>query len=172
LIKQATIREFAKRFNLSVFIETGTFLGEMVAAMQNAFTQVISIELSRPLYERAKRRYHGYPNIQLWYGDSAHVLPEVLATVGEPALFWLDGHYSDSITEKGDLDTPIKSELAAILSHGIADHVILIDDARCFDGRSDYPSLDELEAWVSEKRPGLALGVSEDIIRIHPRQGA
>jgi hypothetical protein len=50
----------------------------------------------------------------------------------EPALFWLDGHYSGVDTGKDELDTPVSAELEAILGSPVKGHVILIDDARCF----------------------------------------
>ena len=167
LIKQATIREYANRFQLSIFIETGTFLGDMVSAMRDTFSEIISIELSTPLYKRAKRKYRRYPNIHLRCGDSTHILPEVLSIVNQPALFWLDGHYSADISARANLNTPVMEELEAIFNHKVIEHVILIDDARCFNGENDYPNFDELKKWVHQKRPEFTFDVVEDIIRIY-----
>lgn len=86
-----------------------------------------------------------------------------------PVLFWLDGHYSGGITAKGGLDTPVCAELDAILDHPVHTHVIRIDDARCFDGISDYPQLDKLVEQVRLRRPDMAVEVSHDMIRIFPR---
>jgi hypothetical protein len=45
--------------------------------------------------------------------------------------------------------------------------VILIDDARCFTGENDYPTLDELKSFVAERKPNHKFSVEHDIIRIH-----
>ena len=100
-------------------------------------------------------------------GDSSKVLPELLDKIKKPCLFWLDGHYSGGITGKGDLNTPILNELKSIFSHQIKDHVILIDDARCFTGEEDYPTIKALKEFVIKNRPDWVFEVRNDIIRIH-----
>jgi len=169
LIKQAIVKEYAKKFNISILVETGTFMGDMVSAMKQEFVTIISIELSNNLYRRAMKKFSGISHIQILRGDSAKVLPNILSSIIEPALFWLDAHYSAGFTEKGDSETPIKRELDCILKHPISNHVILIDDARCFTGQNDYPSLVELKQIVEKNRPNFNIQVKEDIIRIHPR---
>ena len=47
-------------------------------------------------------------------------------------------------------------------------HVILIDDARLFNGTDDYPTLEELEALVHSFRPDYQVYVRHDAIRAHP----
>jgi hypothetical protein len=84
-------------------------------------------------------------------------------------LFWLDGHYSGGITAKGPLDTPIVKELDSILNHSVTGHVILIDDARCFVGENDYPTIDELREILHTERPRWVFEVKDDIIRIHEK---
>jgi len=172
LIKQAIVKEYAKKFNISILIETGTFMGDMVSAMKQEFDTIISIELSNNLYKRAMKRFSSISHIQIVRGDSAKVLPNILTSITEPALFWLDAHYSAGFTEKGDSETPIKRELDYILKHPISNHVILIDDARCFTGQNDYPSLVELKKIVETNRPHFDIQVKEDIIRIHPRNNS
>jgi len=44
-------------------------------------------------------------------------------------------------------------------------HVVLIDDARLFDGTDGYPTIAEVRAQVERERPGSALRVESDIIR-------
>ena len=95
------------------------------------------------------------------------VLPQILTTLHGPALFWLDGHYSGGVTEKGEADTPISIELQAILESGIKGHIVLIDDARCFDGTSDYPFIEDLLAVV-RRNANYRIEISADIIRLTP----
>jgi hypothetical protein len=167
IIKEELIRDYAKNFNTQILIETGTYLGDMVHAMRKTFSTIISFELDQTLAAQARERFANDNQIEIVQGDSGKLLGERLANINEPCLFWLDGHYSGGITARGTLETPIKNELAAILSHPIDGHVILIDDARCFTGENDYPTLDELKSFVAERKPNHKFSVEHDVIRIH-----
>ena len=167
IVKEELIKDYAKTFNTQILIETGTYLGDMVHAMKKSFSRIISFELDPNLATQAQQRFVNDPHIEIVEGDSGKLLDEHLATINEPCLFWLDGHYSGGITAKGALETPIKNELTAILSHPVDGHVILIDDARCFTGENDYPTLDELKTLVAEHKPNYKFSVEHDAIRIH-----
>ncbi|HTS12466.1 MAG TPA: hypothetical protein VMH00_10145 [Candidatus Limnocylindrales bacterium] len=161
IIKQRTLAEFARRFGLQVMVETGTNLGNMINAQMDRFREIYSIELDTWLAARAKRKFAAYPNIHLYQGDSGKVLPTIIPNITEPALFWLDAHW-------GAIDAPIKIELDCIYHHPIHTHVLLIDDARYFDGSNrDYPSIDQLRAHAASEYPGSTLEVKDDIIRIY-----
>lgn len=136
--------------------------------MVRRFETIFSVELSEELYERAKQKFSRHSHIHLYQGNSAHVLPEILRRVSEPALFWLDAHASGGITSRGEKVTPIREELQHIFDHMIEDHVVLIDDARGFIGENDYPSLEELADLVSQSRPHWAVEVEADIIMLYP----
>src|SRR6266550_2845968 len=56
-VKQAVIAEYKKKFDYQVFIETGTFLGAMVAAQIDQFAKIYSIELGEDLWKRACERF-------------------------------------------------------------------------------------------------------------------
>lgn len=166
-IKQLNVRHYAKRFNIHNLIETGTYYGEMVWAMKDYFEKIISIELGELLYRDAVNQFSAYPHISILHGDSGKVLPHVLSTITEPCLFWLDGHYSAGVTAKGELNTPIMEELHCILTHPIKGHVILIDDARAFCGGNDYPTIGELQKYVSSYWSNAIFEVKDDIMRVH-----
>ena len=165
-IKQEAVREAARRHRLRVLVETGTFRGEMVEAMRRHFDRVISIELGDEMYRRAAARFAGFPAVQILHGDSAVVLRDVLETLDEPAVFWLDGHYSEGDTAQGDLDTPILQELEHVLGHRVTGHVVLVDDARLFDGTGHYPTVAEVAELVRSRRPAASIEVLDDMIRI------
>jgi hypothetical protein len=167
IVKEELIKTYAKDFNTKILIETGTYLGDMVDAMKKSFSRIISFELDHSLAAQAQARFANDHHIRIVEGDSGKLLGEYLSTINEPCLFWLDGHYSGGITAKGALETPIKNELTAILSHESDGHVILIDDARCFTGENDYPTLDELRNFVAERKPNHKFSVEHDAIRIH-----
>jgi hypothetical protein len=159
---------YAARFSISTMVETGTYLGFMVSAVKRFFWQIYSIELDEDLYRRAKSKFVRFRHVHFLQGDSAQVLTGVLDRIHEPCLFWLDAHYSGGITAKGDLETPVVQELRQILSHSlVAQHVILIDDARNFVGANDYPTLQQVKNLVRTMCPYLVMTVNDDIIRIH-----
>jgi hypothetical protein len=138
----------------------------MLFAMRNKFKTLQSIELSHEHYLSAKNRLSNYMSIQIHEGDSAIVLPLLLKDLKYRALFWLDGHYSAGNTARGMLETPISNEVQAILEHRVKGHVILIDDARNFDGSHDYPDLSDLRSSVMSKYPQAKFEVADDVIRI------
>jgi hypothetical protein len=151
---------------LPVFVETGTYRGDMVAAVRGDFERIYSIELGRELHALAERRFAGDPRITILQGDSGDVLRGLLARLDRPALFWLDSHFSDADTARSSLITPIRRELEHILAHPLARrHVILIDDARLFTGEDDYPTMDTLRSTM--RAAGFSrCEVKDDIIRI------
>jgi hypothetical protein len=167
LVKQQVILIYARRHGIRMLVESGTYLGTMVNAMKRRFDRIVSVELDEKLCEAARRRFARSRHISILQGDSAAVLPEILRTVREPCLFWLDGHYSGGITALGSGETPIVEELKAIAEHPIAGHVILIDDARDFTGLRGYPSLEALKQIVRRLRRDWHVEIKDDIVRIH-----
>jgi hypothetical protein len=160
LVKQRTLTYFARRFNLNVLVEGGTNLGHMVNVQKNRFRDIYSIERDDYLAARAKLRFAAYPNVHLFHGDSGEVLPKVVRAIKEPALFWLDAHW-------GAESAPIRQELDCIYRHPVRDHVLLIDDARYFDGHGDYPSIEELREQAAREYPGSVVESKDDIVRIY-----
>jgi hypothetical protein len=49
-------------------------------------------------------------------------------------------------------------------------HVLLIDDALCFDGRTDFPTMEQLREKAAREYPGRVVEVKADIIRIYTPQ--
>lgn len=166
LVKQQIIQEYARKLDLKVFVETGTYMGDMVNAVKDVFEKIYSIELGAELCRSAKERFAASQHITILEGDSGQVLEELLPCINESCLFWLDGHYSAGNTAKGDLETPIQQELSHIFKQSVDyEHLILIDDARCFTGEADYPTIASLETW--SKTAGFNyFEVKDDIIRI------
>ena len=167
IIKQKTVNEYAKLFKLSTLVETGTYLGDMIFSQKKNFKKIISIELQSSFYNYAKKRFKKDKNVEIILGDSGDVL-KGLAQKKEfdyPCLFWLDSHYSGGNTSKGKKETPILEELETILNTK-QNHVLLIDDARCFVGENDYPTISELKTLIINIFPKSGIFVLDDIIRI------
>jgi hypothetical protein len=166
-IKPLMIKNFAQKYDIRVFVETGTYLGEMAAAVCNDFDRIYSIELSEDLFKHAAKKFAGHHHITILHGDSFQVLPEILRQIDIPCLFWLDGHYSSRNAEKEK--SSIFEELKQISAHPIKKHVILIDDARLFTGKNDYPTIEFLKAFVKNILPYYEFDAHNDIIRIYKK---
>lgn len=119
-------------FNIRRFIETGTYMGDTLDRLHADFDRLDSIELSEQYHAQAMARFAQQPNIHLVNADSADGLKSVLRLRSGRALIWLDAHFSGGDTAKGTSNTPIESELAAILSYAERNDIILIDDLRYF----------------------------------------
>jgi len=167
VVKQHIVKKYAKKFECNMLIETGTYLGEIVLATKSIFNRIISIEIDKILADKIHKKFSGLDNITIINGDSGKILGEILADIDCRCLFWLDSHYSGGLTSKGEIETPVMEELNHIFNHSIRDHVILIDDARCFTGENDYPEMNKLHDFVLTKRPDWSFEVEHDIIRIH-----
>jgi hypothetical protein len=168
-VKQFAVKTFAKKYGIRVFIETGTYLGDMVAAVNHDFDRIYSIELSEDLFNQAAKKFAGYNHIAIVHGDSFQVMPEILRHIDIPCLFWLDGHYSSGNTEKEKKEASIMEELKQICAHPIKNHVILIDDARLFTGKNDYPTLECLRTFVESRLLYHEFDTQNDIIRIYKK---
>jgi len=130
-----------------VAVETGTLLGNTTDFLARHCNRVVTIELSPELVTQARRRFASAPSVEIVQGDSGAVLAGVLASVDEPALFWLDGHYSANGTARGAVDCPLLAELETISArpHALAS-VVAIDDAVAFGEDPAYPTLDQTRA--------------------------
>jgi hypothetical protein len=167
-IKRATVLEYARTHSLRVLVETGTFRGEMLFACRRHFDALYSIELEPALAAAAQARFARWPKVRILQGDSAAMLPTVLQDLKHRALFWLDAHYCGPAAGRGDVDTPIIEELRLILAHPIPNHVILIDDARCFGRDAGYPDVEECTQFVLDRRPDWKAEARDDILRFEP----
>ena len=168
-IKSELVHEFRLKFQPKILVETGTYLGEMVYDQMMNFEQVHSIELSEYYYRIAKKRFKNYQNVFLYFGDSSELLEKVISKITSPALFWLDGHYSEGKTAKGNRTTPLWTEIKVILSNPIK-HIILIDDARLILDKSnlDYPDVEYIEEIISNSDHKMNLEIRSDIVCIYP----
>lgn len=176
--RRVILAQYGRDWSMSILIETGTNNGDTPLTLKDNFWRVYTIELYRPLFDESRRRLAPYENITCLLGDSTKVLPELLGKIQESALIWLDGHCSGPGTGRGDLDTPVVQELEALfedVDRGIH-HVILVDDARIFDGQpehedephyADYPTLEWIEDLANAHNYDYEM--KDDIVRLTPR---
>ena len=164
LLKQRTVREYAQKYDLHTLVETGTYYGEMVAAMKDRFSRIYSVEYDHQLALRAIKKFSRYSHIQILEGDSQQVIPELLKSLTAPTLFWLDAGYYGWAGLQGDKQR-LTTELEAILGHPVK-HVILMDDARGLNGQNGAPTVAELKQRIESEFPGRFVEVKYDILRI------
>ncbi len=178
-VKRKTIIDLSKQYQCSeVFIETGTYMGDTIEYLKHDFNRLFSIELNEDLAAKAAKRFSSETKIRIVQGDSATQLASILSDIQTPVVFWLDGHYSSEfqsgdeyiVTGKGEKDTPVMEELIQISQHPVKNHVILIDDARLFNGNDDYPTKQQVSEFVKQKLPGHHFSIKKDIIRILPNK--
>lgn len=175
-IPQATALALAQRLKIKTFIETGTYRAGTALWASNCgqFNRVITIEGYKKRYDGNIATYglNTLPGLEFVYGDSRTQLPEILKTVSEPAMFWLDAHWigDSKIAYVQRDECPLVEELLAINAHPASpSHVILIDDARLFIAPPPYPhhpeqwpNLHEIEVLLKHHARGIE--VKEDVI--------
>lgn len=165
-IKRKVVKQYQELYNIPVLVETGTYLGDMVLSQLDQFKTIHSIELSHNLYKKNLILFKSAKHVKLHEGDSGKVLKILIPQLTERAMFWLDGHYSGGVTALGDKECPIIEELDAIFKSKIKDHILLIDDARCFNGTHSYPTIKELSNYILKKSPKSSIEVKHDLIRV------
>lgn len=163
-VKLAVINNNVPAPRPGVFIETGTYHGDTVAAVKSLYASVISIEVDEALYRKACERFVADKNVRIVHGDCATEMPSILAGLQEPAVFWLDGHYSGGVTGKGVVEDPILISLSQIALHPIKEHVLFVDDARTFDGREGRPDISDVLNHIKKINVSYIIRVQSDII--------
>ena len=163
-IKQSVL--LRNGINDSVWIETGTYLGDTTDFLARRSRHVYSIEPESALFEKARVRFESFPNVSILNDISENALPALLSSLNGNLCFWLDGHYSAGNTFAGPNDTPLRQELDCIAQnlHRFDGVVVLIDDIRLCGKKhiyGEYPTLDELVAFASST--GLAWHIESDI---------
>lgn len=164
LYKRKRLKRLAKEFNCDTLIETGTYNGKTVHFLRKRFKKIMSVEVYKPCYDEAIKRTFGCINIELFYGDSRQLLPEMIDKIEGKCLFWLDGHFSGQGTGMAESECPVLEELSAIKNAKRNDHLILIDDAREFKGKNDYPALFEVIKALYFINANYSIEIKEDCI--------
>jgi hypothetical protein len=158
--------------DVSVFVETGTYHGDTARAVAPHFERVLTVEGAWSRYWATWQRTDRPDNVQLWFGRSEDMLGQMLDTVGQRCLIFLDAHWvscgedaSDDPLQLGMAHCPLGEELRSI---DPADgHVALIDNVRFFTHPpkargpvEQWLSLDQIAALL----PGYYLFTFADIL--------
>ena len=122
---------------IDTFIETGTYRAQSILNMVGLFKNLHTIELSRPLYEKAVKD-HGSKPIHFHFGDSPVVLKKILSGIKESVVFYLDAHACKWGGTSHENPLPLWEELRIIADRGMKD-VVVVDDLHAF-GRDKHPN--------------------------------
>lgn len=165
-----------KALPLPVFFETGTFRGDTIKSMLPFFDQLITVELSEPLWKEVTQQFDGNKNVKFYLGNSSDVMAKVCPDLKESSvLYWLDAHWcvaDDTSGEKSQC--PLLEEIHAI---GCLNEtsVIIIDDARLFLAPppephevSQWPSFDKIITELRCLSNHHQLMVINDVIVFYP----
>lgn len=163
---------------LSVLVETGTFKGDTVSALESCFDKVISIELSDVLWANAVQRFANCAHVLIIQGRSQDKLREFRGELhDEGCLYWLDAHWCVATSTAGEQSQcPLLEELQAIQALN-KNSVVLIDDARLFlapplapHETSQWPNFHQIIEQLLIICPSHELMVINDVIAFFPRR--
>lgn len=166
----------ASRLGIEVFVETGTFQGDSVAAVRRYFRELHTCELSPELHAAASRRFAGDPSVHCHLGSSPERLRALTGVHADrPVMYWLDAHWCSADHTAGqESQCPLLEELDAIAPLH-PESVVWIDDARYFTAPPPAPL--EVRGWptfqqVLDRLRSLSsthrLVIADDTLLFHP----
>jgi hypothetical protein len=139
------IREIKERYNLDIFIETGTGLGDSLSYVYNFdFEELYSIELYKEVYDVVYEKFKNKLNIKIINKSSYDGLNDILSKLdkNKRILFWLDAHFHGSDfgyttygSEKDNkIRIPLEEEIKLISSYRKdCNDYFIIDDLRIYE---------------------------------------
>lgn len=178
--KSHLIAQLALAADCDFFIETGTFLGDTLMAVSPCFKQNWSVEAQSDFFEAVSFRFSSgvRENVELLKGESPDVLQTVFSKLDQrpeknkKSIIFLDAHFSGTID--GELSSkhvthnskkygkcPLVNELDTISKHSTKDHLILIDDMRNLnpktDAKDEWPTSLEIFTALKNINPDYQL---------------
>lgn len=154
--------DLKQKYDLQLFVETGTLMGRTAEWASVHFEQVYTMEIAYNLFALAKSVLKSFSNVQLIYGDSQAILKDLVPMLSKPTLFWLDAHWSRDLGyPKFDAAIcPVLEEIAT-LSTAIPDHVVLVDDLRLFGNEPGWPN--KMDVKDALEKVGKKVTYSADV---------
>lgn len=163
--KRAVLTRYG--LHAQTWVETGTYFGHTTRWLATVAQKVVTIEPEGRLASRASRQMSHLKNVTVVRGFSESVLPQIMSSLSGSVSFWLDGHFSEGVTARGESVTPIVTELAQIEQHlfRLGAVTVFVDDFRLFESRKtdkfSYPERTLLVNWASKNQ--LSWTVEHDI---------
>ena len=131
------------------FVETGTYQGGTVIAMDPYFAEIYTVEISPNYYNYSQEMYSRYVrdakyqqtkndnHVKFIIGDSSDVFQQLLPSLKNDAVFFLDGHWSCEDTGLGKKHVPLLEEITHINRLFKGKAILIIDDFRLFETDTD-----------------------------------
>lgn len=124
------------QFSLTTFVETGCFKGTGLYFAKRMGLKLFSCDLNDEYVKICQTKF---PEAQIFTGESTKCLREMLPSIHEPTLFWLDSHFphayerSELVTETNNW--PLFEELLVVKECKLnyEKDVIIADDIRCIE---------------------------------------
>ena len=102
------ITRLINNYPISTFIETGSYFGNTSLWASELFDNVYTIEKSDKLFQEINEKL-SKRQINCILGDSPTELANLLKTINERVIFWLDAHWSGDTTSGLDNECPLVS---------------------------------------------------------------
>lgn len=136
-LESVVFDKFSQKDDYSIFIESGTYLGDTILTVQPYFKSVYTIEISKKYFDQFDQRKEELQieNIINLFGDSGKIIGQILMEISsdDNCIFWLDGHWSSGDTGRGEKDCPLIEECSMIDKlYKSKKGIILIDDYHLF----------------------------------------
>ena len=168
-MKIQNISKFSPKKEL--IIETGTYFAFSTAYLSKHFKNVITVELSKDLYEFSKEKLKKYNNVQIINSESKDFLKQFFIDKSNlNVTFFLDAHFMGDNSAFGAKSNPILDELEIILSNisKINSFSIFIDDARTYmSNKAKYKEFQFFnKVFDLSKQYNLNFAVAVDMIII------
>lgn len=149
-----------------VLVESGTYLGGTIQFMLPLAERIISVEIEPRLHEAAKRRFADAANVELHLGDSAELIPQIVAGLDEPPLLWLDGHFTGGVNSEPGLAMEPAPLILERLGSCPPGTTIVVDDIRLFGRDNGFPGVDALVGSARAGFPAATIRVGLDSLVI------
>lgn len=133
------------------FVETGTLFGHTLLHASYWFEKAYSIELSKDLHAQAVKHMAHRKNVTCVQGNSGERLPDVIAELSGPSVFFLDAHW------RGDSTVDWENSKFG----GYPVETARIDDPNLSEGERQVPLLSELR-HVVEGHKDAAMVIIDD----------
>jgi len=172
------VKRFVKDNNINLIIELGTYLGGTTRRFAMMCKEVATVEINFEHFTRAEKNLELCKNVQMFFGDSVSILPEILKIHRDKRIFiFIDSHWLEN--------NPLLAELE-IIQHSGLKPIIAIHDFKVpghpelgFDTYKDIvyewewirPSIEKIygiDGFSIEYNDGSAQGARRGIGYIKP----
>jgi hypothetical protein len=123
--------------NYSTFLETGTYKGETIFAMEPYFDNLITVEINENLFNSVSNSASNSASnklnkIKFINADSIDIFQHIFKIINDKIIFFLDAHYSAIESSYGTKPVALLDELELINKLYKNDGIIIIGDVRLF----------------------------------------